>query len=427
MRMTNKNLYNIRQRFQEETGVMLTRKSPVVMKKIWILAAAVVCCVAMMALGLPLFSSLDGDELSLTGKYEGDGIVTVYVENRSDKILRFQPKTKLMRWVTSQEVQRLSGDPAFQNLEFQPHSEGIMRIDLSDAYDVEALENAHTNAEWFYLVLTNNEFLFGQDWMCSITFGKQQEENLPDTETASAASVEQDLLNAVEEDLRFYFEASYTDTLMAFNEANFLYQQKVDEILTRFDGTIVSSLSPVIMVGAPSELLDPEPVMEEIPDGIVFDPAVGDRGQACLTTSEWGYTDARGRMVATIQEKAWIQTAILPQHAGQTDGGVSLPLVFLFVYDSDQAIPGNHAFIYGRILSFGELEEYKVLADEYYTVYDATDLIYTDVDAYLDDFLVSRQDVYCDEGIRQRVHKIRDFYRDPENIRSLYGYRQNVK
>ena len=46
MRMTNKNLYNIRQRLQEETGVMLTRKSPVVMKKIWILAAAVVCCVA---------------------------------------------------------------------------------------------------------------------------------------------------------------------------------------------------------------------------------------------------------------------------------------------------------------------------------------------------------------------------------------------
>ena len=134
------------------------------------------------------------------------------------------------------------------------------------------------------------------------------------------------------------------------------------------------------------------------------------------------YSAAYGRMVASADEKAWVQTAILPQYAGQTDGGVTLPLIFLFVYDANMAKPENYAFLYGQILSFGDLEEYKVLEDQHYAIYDATRLIYTDVDTYLDDFLTRRTDVYCDDQIRQRVHNIYDFYQDRENIKAMYGY-----
>lgn len=424
-KMTSQNLENIRLRFQEATGTDLNRRTRGALpgRRLWVLAAAVICSFAMLALSYPLFSSLDGDELSLSGTYEGNGVVCVRVENRSGKPLRFQKQTRLMRWVTGEEIPRLSGEPLFQNVEFSPHSEGVMTIDLSRVYDMKALEESATNSEWFYLVLTNNDFLFGQDWMCSVCFLQEPEQD-SNRQNTSSVPADRDILLEIREELRFYFETSYTDVPLAFNEANFQYQQKVDELLTRFDGKIVPALAPVLMVGGPSEFLDPEPVMGRIPEGVMFDPGLPESEQHLLTRQEWGYTDALGRMVASVTEKAWIRHALLPQSPEQNDGGVSLPLVFLFVYDAEQALPENYAFLYGRILSFEELEKYRVLSDEHYAVYDATDMIYEDVDAYLDAFLTARPDVYCDDTVRNRVHNILKYYRNPENIRDLYGYLQ---
>ena len=422
-KMTKQNLRNIRCRFEEKTGVDLNprhRQQPVPVRKLWVLAAAIVACLSMLAFTNPLFSSLDGDELSLAGNYEGNGIVSIRVENRSDKVLNFQHDTKLMRWITGEEMTRLQGKPVFKNTEFAPHSEGIMTIDLSGAYDVEALEQTH--GEWFYLLLTNNGFLFGQDWMCSVDFGGSGPEAEPERGPLPSVAAGVDVLAGIDEELRFYFEQSYTGELMAFNGPNFQYQQKVEEILARFEGTVVPALSPVAMVGGPSVFLDPEPIMGKPPEDVVFDNTFPEDRQYLLTLSDWTYTDAYGRMVATANEKAWAQTVTVPQRQGETDGGVGLPLIFLFVYDADMAQPENHAFLYGRLHSFVELETYKVLEDEHYAIYDATDLIYTDVDKYLDDFLASRSDVYCDDQIRQRVRNVFDFYRDPENIRAMYGY-----
>lgn len=424
-RMSKRNLQNIRCRFAEKTGVDLNprrRKQAASGRRLWILAAAVVACLAFAGFAIPMFSSLDGDELALTGTYEGKGIVSVRVENRSDKELNFQKQTKLMRWVTSEELPRLEGEPVFENTAFAPHSEGIMTIDLSAAYDIGALEESH--GEWVYLVLTNNNFLFGQDWMCSVNFGSPEPvaEMEPEQETVPSVAAQEQALKQMEEELRFYFQESYTGALMAFNGPNFQYQQKVEELLARFDGTVVPALSLVAMVGGPSVFLDPEPIMGKPPEGMIFDDTVPEEQQYLLAVAEWTYTDAYGRMVATAEEKAWAQTVMLPQYAGQTDGGTALPLMFLFVYDAKMAQPDNYAFIYGGLHSFAELEEYKVLQDDHYVIYDATELIYTDVDIWLEDFLKTHPDVYCDEQIRQRVHNVYDFYRNKENIQAMYGY-----
>lgn len=419
--MTKRNLRNIRCRFAEQTGVDLDRwqrRRGASLGKLWILAAAVVACLAFAGFAIPLFSSLDGDELALLGTYEGDGIVSVRVENRSGKVLKFQKQTKLMRWVTAEELPRLKGAPVFKNTEFAPYSEGKMTIDLSAAYDIGALEESR--GEWFYLVLTNNDYLFGQDWMCSVDFGSGEYE--PEQETVPSVAAEEQVLNRIEEELRFYFLESYTGELMAFNGPNFLYQQKVEELLARFDGTVVPALSPVAMVGGPSVFLDPEPVMGKPPEGIVFDDAVPEDQQYLLTASDWTYTDACGRMVASADEKAWVQTVSIPQYAGEVDGGAGLPLIFLFVYDADMAQPENYAFIYGQLYSFEELRSCQVIRDEHYAVYNATNLIYGDVDDMLDQFLASRPDLYCDDQIRKRVHALYDFYQNQDNIRAMYGY-----
>ena len=422
-RMTKQNLQNIRLRFEQQTDADLAsrhREKIIPIRKLWVLAAAIVACLSMLAFTNPLFSSLDGDELSLSGSYEGNGIVSVRVENRSGKTLKFQKETKLMRWVTSAELPRLKGKPVFEHTVFPPHSEGVMTVDLSAAYDIAELEQSR--GEWYYLLLTNNNFLFGQDWMCSINFGKQEPVIPAVEETIPSAAVENIIAGEIEEELRFYFEKSYAGELMAFNGPNFQYQQKVEELLARFEGTVVPSLSPLAMVGGPTVFLDPEPIMGKPPERVIFDETVPGEQQYLLTLSDWTYTDAYGRMVATADEKAWAQTVTIPQAPGEIDGGAGLPLIFLFVYDAELAQPENHAFIYGQLHSFGELEEYKVLEDEHYAVYDATTLIYTDVDAYLDHFLASRPELYCDDQIRHRVHAVYDFYQARENIRAMYGY-----
>lgn len=424
-RMNSQNLQNIRSIFEVRTGVDLScRRTSLSVRKVGILVAAILACLTMAAFAWPLFSSLDGDELSLSATYEGEGVVLISVENHSDKKLEFQKQTKLMRWVTSEELPRLTGKPVFENTVFAPHSSGVMTIDLSSAYDMKAVETDYNREEWFYLLLTNKDFLFGQDWMCSICFGTAEPE--PETtEIVPSVSADPTIMQNIETELKFYFESSYSGELMAFNGANFRYQQKVEELLARFEGRVIPALGPVLMVGGPSEFLEPEPGMGKPPDGTIFDETVEADQQYLLTGAAWSYTDGYGRMVATVQEKAWVQTVLLPQRKGETDGGVFLPLVFLFVYDVEETKPENYAFLYGQLLSFGELERYKVLVDEHYAIYDATDLIYTDVDAYLDHFLTTRSDIYCDAQIRQRVHNVYDFYQDPDNIRTMYGYPEN--
>lgn len=421
--MNHQNLQNIKDIFEKNTGVDLSlgRSAPWGIRRTAVLAVVIGVFLTMAAFTYPLFSPLDGDALSLTGTYLGNGLVSVYVENGSEKDLVFQEQLKLVNWFTELEAPRLEGTPEFSGTRIEAGTSGTMTIDLSGAYDTKALEQEQ-NA-WYYLVLTNQNFLFGHDWMCSVEFAEAEAE--PPREDAGVTEhIPADNLGAVEGELRFYFEKAYGGVPLSFNEANFAYQQKVEEMLARFDGTVVSALSPDIMVMGPSVFLDPEPAFKRIPDDVVFDEDVPAEEQYRLTIDDWTYSDGYGRMVASYDEKAWVHCAMLPQRQGETDGGVALPLVFWFVYSAEAAQPENYAFIYGQLYSFSELEAGKIYADEHYAIYDATSLIYTDLDAYLDYFVTTRTDVYCDEAIRQRVRNIYDFFQDTETVADMICYRE---
>ena len=54
-------------------------------KRLWLIAAIIVCFVALSAFAASIFSPLDGDALTLRGTYAGEGIVLIQVENRSGK------------------------------------------------------------------------------------------------------------------------------------------------------------------------------------------------------------------------------------------------------------------------------------------------------------------------------------------------------
>lgn len=430
MKFTKQNLYNIKCIFEEKTGTdlnpahrMRSRRS---VRKMVVLAAAILCCLAMAAFTYPQFSSLDGDELALSATYGGNGIVSIYVENRSDKTLRFQEQTRLMRWVTSEEAPRLGGKVTFEHTEFEPHSSGTMIVDLSKAYDVEVLEQAKTNDEWYYLLLTNNNFLFGQDWMCSISFGETEDAVEAAEETLPHVPASAESLEGIGEELRFYFADAYHDEVVGLNGQNFAYLQKVDEIIKRFEGNVVPPVFPMIMVTGPSTFLDPHPSIDREPEGVIFDDAVSAGEQKYLVNSDWMPIDGYHRLVgATTSEKALTLSANLPLTT-YSDGSMTIPLIYTFVYDAASVQnQEDYAFIYGQFLTFGELESYKVCEDEHYAFYEVTDLFYTDLDAYIDYFLTTREDIYFDEQIRERVHNIYNYYKDKENLSKAIYYPAN--
>ena len=70
---------------QEAAPNIRVKKKPVWVK--WGVVAAVFCFFSMTVFANSLFSSLSGDELSLSATYEGNGVISVQVENRSDKEL----------------------------------------------------------------------------------------------------------------------------------------------------------------------------------------------------------------------------------------------------------------------------------------------------------------------------------------------------
>ena len=238
-------LRNIKSSFEEKTGVDLTSRKPMrhPFRTVTVLAAVIGCCLTMTAFAISMFSSLSGDDLSLAATYEGNGVVFVQVENRSDKELDFQSTLKLMRWSTSEEVKPLSKKVSFNNTTIPAHSSGTMEIDLSGAYDMSLLETPILDDDWYYFVLTNNNFVFGQDWMCSVEFAEPIPTDKVDPTPITPVAADPELVAKIVKELRPYFE-SYT---LDVNERNRLageYLEQCRKLLEQLDITIVPSVSP---------------------------------------------------------------------------------------------------------------------------------------------------------------------------------------
>lgn len=399
-RMTRKNLDSIRERVARETGVSFPAAFPV--KKLAVLAAAVVCCMALTAFASPLFTPLNGDELALSAAYKGAGIVEICVENRSERDLQFQEQTRLMCWVPEEEVERTGGAVVFENTFFPANSEGVMTVDLSGAYDIEALEMDGKNIRSYYLLLTNRDFLFGHDWMCSFNFAEKESGG----EAREHVTAKAEELEKVEASLRFYFEDAYHDRVTGLNEENFAYLQKVEECILRFEGRVVSPLAPTVTVGGPSEALDPDPYI---------------RTEEETADCTWVTVDGYHRLIGgKMGEKALAVTARIPSRM-YPDNFRAVPLVYTLVYRREDATAENWAFFYGQFHSFGELEENKVYEDDCYAVFDITEYLYQDLEGYLDFVQETNPDLLLDEAARVEIRRIYGAYR--EKLGERIGYR----
>ena len=81
---SEENYRNIQSLFTEKTGVPLRKRRAARIVPFALAAAVLAALLTVTALAADLFSPLAGDDLALGAEYEGDGIVSVQVENRSD-------------------------------------------------------------------------------------------------------------------------------------------------------------------------------------------------------------------------------------------------------------------------------------------------------------------------------------------------------
>lgn len=175
--------------------------------------------------------------------------------------------------------------------------------------------------------------------------------------------------------------------------------------------TIVPPVSPM------------ELTMTDSKEAVLFDPSVPADKQLQLTGLHRRTIDGYGKLIgASAEEKAMVLSAYVPRRKGEADGGVDIPLLYIIMYAvSDIENLQDYAFIGGQLMTFEQMEQYKVYEDERYVCYDASDLFYTDLRQYVESIVSQRDDVYFDEQIWERVQNIHRYYR--ENIGKLLGYR----
>ncbi len=394
------NLRNIQNIFETRTGVTLPRGAaahPTI--RMAVLSAVLLLGLSVTAYAYREFTALAGDELSLTAAYVGGGVVNITVENHSDKALRFQPHLKLLRWSTGEEAIQ-TGDILMTGRDYAPHSRGVLTIDLSKAYDMALLEKPIV--DWYYFVLTNGGFLFGQDWICSVNFSQPvspapQSTAIPEPDAFQIAPLEEG--RGPEENLAWYFEGNGGSELR--DSKNGAYIQQVRELLTGLEERVVSSVSPALVLEDPAE-------------DAVFDPGFTAEPQRMLTGLHVQPVDWDFRLLAAEGESAQILSVMLPLR-DYPDTYRELPILYYFMYEKAAATEEACVFLYGHILSFRELEDCKVWENDDYICYEVHNLIYSDLEAHTKQWLQANPEVLFDDALRQRVRNVYNYY--SENIR----------
>lgn len=309
-RLKSENRQHIKELFSVKAGVALPTPRPRI-KTAALLASVILCFAVLAGFSKDLVSDLDGDELGFSSAYLGQGIVEIRVENRSEKNITFQQKLKLMRWEGAQEVPA-SGKVRFSCRTIPAGTTGTMTLDLRGAYDIAELEKPLTG-DSYYFILTNNEFLFGQDWMCFVQFGEYIPVQTEPLELISAAEADPTLVKNLRPELIPFFKEATTN-LGTMRERREAYYAACAEILAAFDGRVVPSARPALAIDG----MNPEPM---------FDPNVPADKQHWLSGLLWERTDGYGIPVgASDTEYALVVYALAPTREGTMTAARGFPL-----------------------------------------------------------------------------------------------------
>jgi hypothetical protein len=101
------------------------------------------------------------------------------------------------------------------------------------------------------------------------------------------------------------------------------------------------------------------------------------------------------------------------------DGVQEIPLFYFWIFPhNDIHSPDDYAFIRGNLLTFREIEEYKVYEDNDYIIYEMHHLVYSDLRSYVEEMLIQNESIYFNDEIWERIQCFYETVGDREYLQS---------
>lgn len=388
--------------------------APQANRKKWLalLLAAAILALGLIACAPMLFNSLSGDDLSFAASYAGNGTVEITVENKSAKVLKFQPELKLKCWSDGAEIPA-HGKVIFTGTRIAPESSGVMTVDLSNAYNLEELETPLFN-DRYYFVLTNNNFLFGQDWICSVSFSEKDRMDEPtDPVQLSPAEADPALVRQMNSDLQSFYKESILADKEKRAETIAAYYERCAEVISASGKKVIHPVSP-----APTFLMD------DLTTGIILDQNLPEDVQYQLIGLNTASMDSYAFPVGSSwEDTAYIFSVVVPQKAAdlsEATGG-AIQVTYVMAFDSAQADQKDaYALIHGQLVPLSQLLPDTVYRDGRYTAFNVTKYFFTDLDTHIAAFQRWRTDLYFNEDVLERIHNGYDYLQDA--VKEMYLY-----
>ena len=196
--------------------------------------------------------------------------------------------------------------------------------------------------------------------------------------------------------LRPYYQ-NFTPDIFARWTDVFDYVELVQAELAKVDGNIVRACDPPIHIDLYNWL-----------------------GSTPWSTFD-GYNKLLGIDDSEYYDMIGVDMPCVQDDGSGSGGGWIMPLFYLYQYNkADISSPQDYVFMRGNLLTFEEIEPYKVYEDEEYVIYEMHHLIYRDLETYVKDMLLQRDDVYINDQIWQRIENFYDYWSDPENMRNAF-------
>lgn len=384
----SRGLGDIHVRYIQEAENYFDRKvHPVSMRRILIFAAILALLLCLCAFTYTYFSSITGDTLILTAKYAGEGIVLAEVQNQSEKALVLEPTVKLLYYSSNKSVPLTGSDPVITGLEIPAKATQTVRIDLRQSYDLTDLEQL-TN-DFICLQLTNKGFLPGQKWTTIVSFRPNTGEYVPQYVKSGDTKRAENVLPS----LKAYFENFTPDVFARWADVP-SYLELVEQELSQVKGNLVVPVDPFYYW----DLEEHHTLVQS----------------SCFD----GYNKLLGR---TDTEKIKHISISVPRllDGERLNGTQEIPLFYFWIFRrSDIQSPDDYAFIRGNLLTFREMEEYKVFVDDEYVIYEMHHFVYSDLRNYVEEMLIQNDSIYFNEEIWERIQRFYNTYNDRETLQN---------